>query len=140
MIIQHFYRSGRPLRAEIFKVKNFHLHIKPVVPHTFLIGAHMSLTLSFTLSRHTAMRLCSKVTLSMSHSFTPSFTYSPHAEQLLFLCLCSKVTHTLTLTLTLSFTLSRHAEQLLFSLVCSKVTVYSRKLQWFLAGNQLYES
>ena len=41
MIIQHFYRSGRPLRAEIFKVKNFHLHLKPVVPHTFLIGARM---------------------------------------------------------------------------------------------------
>ena len=40
---------------------------------------------------------------------------------------------------TLSFTLSRHAEQLLSSCLCSKVTVYSRKLQCFLAGNQLYD-
>ena len=85
--------------------------------------------------------------LSLSHSFTLSFTHSQHAEQLLFSCLCSKITlslshshtlalshsrtlalshsHTLTLShsLILSFTLSRHAEQLLFSCLCSKVTV-----------------
>ena len=101
--------------------------------------------------------------ISLSHSHSLSFTHSRHTEQLLFSCLCSKVTlslshsltlslshyltlsmshsHTLTLSLshsltlhmlnnfcfhvyahqslshsqTLSFTLSRHAEQLLFS-------------------------
>ena len=73
------------------------------------------------------------VSLSHSHSFTLSFTHSQHAEQLLFSCLCSKITlslshsHTLALSHshTLSFTLSRHAEQLLFSSLCSKVAVYS---------------
>ena len=55
-------------------------------------------TLSLTLS------------LSHSHSFTLLFTHSWHAEQLLFSCLCSKVTislsHSLTLTLSHSHTLS----------------------------------
>merc|ERR1712020_337199 len=44
------------------------------------------------------------------HSFTLLFTHSLHAEQLLFSCLCSKVTlslsHSLTLTLLHSHTLS----------------------------------
>ena len=39
--IQHFCRSGGPMWAENFEFKNFHLHLKPVGPHTFLIGAHM---------------------------------------------------------------------------------------------------
>ena len=105
------------------------------------------------------------LTLTRSHSFTLSFTHSRHAEQLLFSCLCSKVTlsvshsliqslltcwttlvfmsmfkshskfHTLSLTLShsfnLSFTLSRHADQLLFSCLCSKFAVYRWKCQCF---------
>ena len=81
--------------------------------------------------------------LSLSHFLTLSFTHSQHGEQLLFSCLCSKITlslshshtmlksHALTLShsLILSFNHSRHAEQVLFSSLCSKVTVYSRKLQ-----------
>ena len=49
--------------------------------------------------------------LSLSHSFTLSFTHSQHAEQLLFSCLCSKITlslshsHTLTLSHSHTFTL-----------------------------------
>ena len=83
--------------------------------------------------------------ISLSHSHSLSFTHSRHTEQLLFSCLCSKVTlslshsltltlsHSLTLTLShslslshsfnLSFTHSWHAEQLLFSSLCSKVTL-----------------
>ena len=41
-------------------------------------------------------------TLSYSHSFTHSFTHSSHAEQLLFSCLCSKVTLTLSHSLNCS--------------------------------------
>ena len=48
--------------------------------------------------------------LSLSHSFTLSFTHSQHAEQLLFSCLCSKITlslsHSHTLALSHSHTLS----------------------------------
>ena len=60
---------------------------------------------------------------------TLSFTHTGHAEQLLFSCLCSKVTltfsHSLSLSrsFNLSFTHSRHAEQLLFSSLCWKVTL-----------------
>ena len=82
-----------------------------------------------------------------AHSLTLSFTHSQHAEQLLFSCLCSKITlslshshtlalsHSRTLTLShsliLSFNHSRHAEQVLFSCLGSKVAVYCRKLQCF---------
>ena len=71
--------------------------------------------------------------ISLSHSL--SFTHSRHTEQLLFSCLCSKVTLTLShshtillsqcLTLSLFHSLihSPHAEQLLFSCLCSKVTL-----------------
>ena len=38
----------------------------------------------------------------LSHSFNLSFTHSQHAEQLLFSCLCSKVTLSLSHSLTLS--------------------------------------
>ena len=69
---------------------------------------------------------------------TLSFTHSGHAEQLLFSSLCSKVTLTLSHShsfslshsFNLSFTHSRHAEQVLFSSLGSKVAVYRRKLQW----------
>ena len=48
--------------------------------------------------------------LTLSHSFTLSFTHSQHAEQLLFSCLCSKITlslsHSHTLALSHFHTLS----------------------------------
>ena len=53
-----------------------------------------------------------QISLSLSHSFTLSFTHSQHAEQLLFSCLCSKITlslshsHTLTLSHSRTLTLS----------------------------------
>ena len=55
--------------------------------------------------------LCHSHTLSLFHSFTLSFTHSWHAEQLLFSCLCSKITlslshsHTLALSHSHTFTL-----------------------------------
>ena len=90
---------------------------------------------------------CFGKTFTTFTTFTLLFTLSRHVEQLLISCLCSKVTlslshsltlklsHSRTLALSLSHSLihslSRHAEQLLFSCLCSKVTVYSRKLQCF---------
>ena len=49
-------------------------------------------------------------TVNQEHSLTLSFTHSRHSEQLLFSCLCSKVTlslsHSLTFTLSLSHSLT----------------------------------
>ena len=84
-------------------------------------------------------------TLSHSHTLTlssHSFTHSWHAEQLLFSSLCWKLTLTLSLNLTLFQSLIHSlltCWTTFVSCLCSNVTVYSRKLQWFLAGNQLYE-
>ena len=79
-------------------------------------------------------------------------THSGHAEQLLFSCLCSKVTltlsHSLTLTLSYSHTLTLFQSLIQSLLTCwtsfvfismLKICCCMRKLQWFLAGNQLYE-
>ena len=87
------------------------------------------------------------LSFSLSPSFNLSLNHSWHAEQLLFPSLCSKLSLTLShshcLSLShshsfslwhsfnLSFNHSRHAEQLLFSSLCSKVAVYSQKMQWF---------
>ena len=97
--------------------------------------------LSFSLS----------LSLSLSHSFNLSLNHSWHAEQLLFSSLCSKLTltisHSLSISHSHSYSLSHsfniscthswHAEQVLFSSLCSKVAVYRRKLQWFFFDSSL---
>ena len=72
----------------------FHVYAQKSLSHSLILKPSHSLNVS----------------LSLSHSFALSFTHSPHAEQLLFSCLCSKVTltisHSLILNLSHSHTLS----------------------------------
>ena len=103
-----------------------------------------TLTLSLTLTC-----LCSKVTLSLSHYLTLTLSLSTCCRWTTFVFMFMLKSHILSLShshtlalshsFNLSFNHSRHAEQVLFSCLCSKVTVNGRKLQCFLAGNQLYE-
>ena len=84
-------------------------------------------SLSFTHTLSLTLTLSHSHSFSFSHSFNLSFTHSRHTEQLLFSCLCSKVTlsltHSLTISIFHSHTHSQHAKQLLFSCLCSKVTL-----------------
>ena len=113
------------------------------------ISLSQSHSLSFTHSRHTEQLLfsclCSKVTLSLSHSHTLSHSHYltlslSRSHSLIhslstcwttFVFMSMLKSHILTLSYSLIHSLSRHAEQLLFSSLCSKHTVYCWKLQCF---------
>ena len=79
--------------------------------------------------------LCSKVTLTLSHSNTLSISHSLTLDKLNNYCFHvfaqTPLSHSFNLTFTLSFTQSQHAEQLLSSCLCSKVTDYRLKWQCF---------
>ena len=75
------------------------------------------------------------LTLSLSHSLESALSHSRHTEQLLFLWLCSKVTLSLSHSLTLSFSLFLTLtlfQSLIHSLsTCSNVALYRWKWQCF---------
>ena len=84
-------------------------HRHPVLGHLFNLRLPQ-IILSLLKSHSLTLSLSHSVTLSHSHSLTLSFTHSQHAEQLLFSCLCSKITlslsHSHTLALSHFHTLS----------------------------------
>ena len=96
--------------------------------HSLTVSLFHSLTLS--LSHSLILTLSHSLNFSLSHSH--SFTHYPHAEQLLFSCLCSKVTLTLshshTLTLSHSHTLSISHSLTLNMLNNFCFDVYAQKL------------
>ena len=124
----------------------------PTLRHSFSLSH--SFNLSFNHSWHAEQllfsSLCSKLTLTLSHSHTLSISHSLTLDMLNNFCFHvyaqKSFSHSLTVTLTLShshsfslshsfnlsFNHSRHAEQLLFSCLSSKVTLYRWKWQCFL--------
>ena len=93
----------------------------------------LSLTLSHIICFHVCAQflfqcLCSKVTVTISHSFTLSFALSQYAERFLFSCLCSKVTLTLSHSFTLSISDSRYAHTVRATIYLDTLASFFRNL------------
>ena len=71
----------------------------------FHVYAQKSHSHTLTLSHSRTLALLHSCTLALLHTLILSFTLSRHAEKLLFSCLCSKVTLSLSHSLTLSLSL-----------------------------------